>query len=65
MQSTSPATALHHYQGLNSEGPPRYVRKPARSAVDAFEARIREQLRVVPMMPAAARESVEGRELAR
>ena len=32
---------------LTAEGPPRYVRTPAGSAVDAFETRIREQLRAV------------------
>lgn len=37
---------------LTADGPPRYVRKPAGSAVDAFEPRIREQLRAVPTMPA-------------
>jgi len=37
---------------LAAEGPPKYVRKPTGSAVDAFELRIREQLRVVPTMPA-------------
>jgi len=37
---------------LASEGPPRYVRKPAGSAVDEFEPRIREQLAAVPTMPA-------------
>ena len=37
---------------LAAEGPPTYVRKPTGSAVDAFELRIREQLRVVPTMPA-------------
>jgi transposase len=35
-----------------SEGPPKYDRRPAGSAVDAFEAAIREQLLVVPTMPA-------------
>jgi transposase len=35
-----------------SDGPPRYVRRPAGSAVDAFEDAIREQLRLVPTMPA-------------
>jgi transposase len=33
---------------LAADGPPRYERKPAGSAVDAFEPRIREQLRAVP-----------------
>ena len=37
---------------LAADGPPRYVRKPAGSAVDGFEARIREQLQAVPTMPA-------------
>ena len=37
---------------LPAEGPPRYVRKPAGSAVDVFEPRIREQLQAVPTMPA-------------
>ena len=37
---------------LAAEGPPRYERKPAGSAVDGFEPRIREQLRAVPTMPA-------------
>ena len=37
---------------LAAEGPPRYVRTPAGSAVDAFEPRIREQLKAVPTMPA-------------
>ncbi len=35
-----------------SEGPPRYVRKPAGSAVDGFEDAIRAQLAAVPTMPA-------------
>jgi transposase len=35
-----------------SEGPPKYVRKPAGSAVDAFEDAIRAQLAAVPTMPA-------------
>lgn len=35
-----------------SEGPPKYVRRPAGSRVDAFEGAIRGQLRVVPTMPA-------------
>jgi transposase len=35
-----------------SEGPPRYVRKPAGSIVDAVEPRIRELLRLYPAMPA-------------
>lgn len=37
---------------LAADGPPRYVRKPVGSAVDAFEPRIREQLKAVPTMPA-------------
>ena len=37
---------------LASEGPPQYVRKPAGSAVDAFEDAIRAQLKEVPTMPA-------------
>jgi transposase len=37
---------------LASEGPPKYVRKPAGSAVDAFEDAIRAQLKDVPTMPA-------------
>ncbi len=37
---------------LSADGPPKYVRKPAGSAVDAFEPRIREQLQAVPTMPA-------------
>ena len=37
---------------IASDGPPRYERKPAGSAVDAFEDAIREQLTVVPTMPA-------------
>ncbi len=35
-----------------SDVPPRYERKPAGSAVDAFEQAIREQLGLVPTMPA-------------
>ena len=35
-----------------SEGPPKYVRKPAGSAVDGFEDAIRAQLTAVPTMPA-------------
>lgn len=35
-----------------SEGPPKYVRKPAGSAVDGFEDAIRAQLAAVPTMPA-------------
>jgi transposase len=37
---------------LGSEGPPKYVRKPMGSAVDAFEDAIRAQLKEVPTMPA-------------
>jgi transposase len=37
---------------LSADRPPKYVRKPAGSAVDAFEPRIREQLQAVPTMPA-------------
>ncbi len=37
---------------LAADGPPRYVRQPVGSAVDAFEPRIREQLQAVPTMPA-------------
>jgi transposase len=37
---------------LASDGPPKYERKPAGSAVDAFEPRIRELLQACPMMPA-------------
>jgi len=37
---------------LASEGPPKYERKPAGSAVDAFEDAIRAQLKAVPTMPA-------------
>ncbi len=37
---------------LASEGPQRYQRKPAGSAVDAFEPRIRELLQAYPTMPA-------------
>jgi transposase len=35
-----------------SDAPPRYRRRPAGSAVDGFEAAIREQLDLVPTMPA-------------
>jgi transposase len=35
-----------------SDGPPRYVRRPAGSIVDAAEPRIRELLKVYPQMPA-------------
>jgi transposase len=37
---------------LAAEGPPKYVRRPAGSVVDAFEPRIRELLHAVPRMPA-------------
>jgi transposase len=37
---------------IASEGPPRYVRKPGGSIVDAAEPRIRELLRAYPRMPA-------------
>jgi transposase len=37
---------------LASDGPPKYVRKPAGSRVDEFEPRIRELLRAFPTMPA-------------
>jgi transposase len=37
---------------LASDGPPRYVRRPAGSVVDAVEPRIRELLAVYPSMPA-------------
>ena len=37
---------------LASDGPPRYERQPAGSAVDAFEPRIRELLQAYPTMPA-------------
>jgi transposase len=37
---------------LASGSPPKYARKPAGSAVDAFEPRIRELLRAYPTMPA-------------
>ena len=37
---------------LASDSPPKYVRKPAGSAVDAFEPRIRELLQAFPTMPA-------------
>ena len=37
---------------LAANGPPRYVRRATGSSVDAFESRIREQLRAVPTMPA-------------
>lgn len=36
---------------LASDGPPRYVRRPMGSVVDAFEPRIRELLQAVPTMP--------------
>ena len=37
---------------LASDGPPKYERRPAGSAVDAFEPRIRELLQAYPTMPA-------------
>ena len=37
---------------MASDAPPKYERKPAGSAVDAFEDAIREQLELVPTMPA-------------
>jgi hypothetical protein len=37
---------------LASDGPPKYQRRPAGSAVDAFEPRIRELLQAYPAMPA-------------
>jgi len=37
---------------LKAAGPPKYERKPAGSAVDAFDPAIREQLRAFPTMPA-------------
>ena len=37
---------------LASDSPPKYVRKPAGSIVDAVEAQIRELLRAYPTMPA-------------
>ena len=37
---------------IASDGPPKYVRKPAGSVVDGFEPRIRELLRAYPAMPA-------------
>ena len=37
---------------IASDGPPKYERKSAGSVVDAFEPRIREQLRACPTMPA-------------
>jgi transposase len=37
---------------LASDAPPKYLRKPAGSAVDAFEPRIRELLQEFPAMPA-------------
>ena len=40
------------HAALAAQGPPRYVRQPSGSRVDEFEQRIREQLRVVPTMPA-------------
>jgi len=47
---------------LASEGPPRYQRKPAGSAVDAFEPRIRELLAAYPTMPATVIAERIGRE---
>ncbi len=38
---------------LASDEPPKYVRKPVGSAVDAFEDAIRAQLTLVPTMPAS------------
>ena len=38
---------------LASDGPPKYERKPAGSAVDAFDDAIRAQLTAVPTMPAS------------
>jgi transposase len=37
---------------IASDGPPRYVRRPSGSVVDAAEPRIRELLKVYPTMPA-------------
>jgi transposase len=37
---------------IASDAPPKYVRKPAGSVVDAVEPRIRELLRAYPRMPA-------------
>jgi transposase len=37
---------------IAADGPPRYQRKPAGSSVDGFEDAIREQLELVPTMPA-------------
>jgi transposase len=37
---------------LASDAPPKYRRKPAGSALDAFEPRIRELLAAYPAMPA-------------
>ena len=37
---------------LAADGPPKYERKPAGSAVDVFEDAIRAQLKDVPTMPA-------------
>src|SRR5579864_3615899 len=37
---------------IASDGPPKYVRKPAGSVVDGFEPRIRELLQAYPAMPA-------------
>ena len=38
---------------LASDGPPKYERKPAGSAVDTFDDAIRVQLMMVPTMPAS------------
>ena len=38
---------------LASDEPPKYVRKPVGSAVDAFEDAMRAQLTLVPTMPAS------------
>jgi len=37
---------------VRSDGPPKYERRPAGSAVDAFEPLIRELLKAYPTMPA-------------
>ena len=37
---------------IAAQGPPKYQRKPTGSAVDGFEAKIREQLQAFPTMPA-------------
>ena len=39
-------------KALGSDGPPRYMRRPAGSIVDAVEPQIRELLRAYPTMPA-------------